>query len=145
MWYKMWYNMDEVITLTFSERLQELRNQHGYTRQDLASIWNVSVKTVECYEKGMRKPDIVGLCEIADFYGVSTDYLLGRVDIPNIYVHTFEDSTVYSTRKDLTQQMQNQVSSVDDAVIPTVSYSGSLTELEQLVRRIVVEEIQRHE
>lgn len=140
----MCYNVDEVINLTFSERLRQLRKEHGYSRQDLASLWNVSPKTIEVYERGLRKPDIIGLCEIADFYSVTTDYLLGRVDIPNIYVHSIDDdTTVISTEKDLSQQMQDQLKTIDEIKLPEIEFTGSIETLEQIVRRIVADELRK--
>ena len=36
------------------------------------------------YEKGKNYPDVRGLIGLADYFGVSTDYLLGRTDNPEI-------------------------------------------------------------
>lgn len=63
---------------SFGELLSELRLDHKMTQQDLASVLHVSVGTISNYEKGVHFPDIEKLINIADFFHVTTDYLLGR-------------------------------------------------------------------
>lgn len=60
------------------ERLRELRKQHGLTTTALANIVGCSNPTITHYEKGDRKPDPEMLKKLADYFGVSVDYLLGR-------------------------------------------------------------------
>ncbi len=62
----------------FGELLAELRQEHNMTQKDLANILFVSVSTISNYEKGVHYPDIIKLSKIADYFGVTTDYLLGR-------------------------------------------------------------------
>lgn len=66
----------------FAERLAELRTFSGIYQKELAGYLNVSIGTVSNYEKGIHQPDLETLCKLADYYGVSTDYLLGRTFIP---------------------------------------------------------------
>lgn len=63
---------------SFGELLSELRLDHKMTQQDLAGVLHVSVGTISNYEKGVHFPDIEKLINIADFFHVTTDYLLGR-------------------------------------------------------------------
>lgn len=62
----------------FGELLAELRQENNMTQQDLANILFVSVSTISNYEKGVHLPDIIKLAKIADYFHVTTDYLLGR-------------------------------------------------------------------
>lgn len=64
----------------FKERLKELRNEKGLTQLQLASKLKVDFRTISNWENGVRKPDIEALVTIADYFDVSTDYLLGRID-----------------------------------------------------------------
>lgn len=57
-------------------RLRELRKVKGVYQKDLAIILNVSESAISQYEKGLREPDIQTLCALADFFGVSIDYLV---------------------------------------------------------------------
>lgn len=62
----------------FPARLAELRMQNHLRQKDLAKSLNVSASAISNYEQNLRYPDIEMLILIADFFGVSTDYLLGR-------------------------------------------------------------------
>lgn len=67
---------------TFAEILTELREKTGKKRQEVADDLKISRASLEYYEKGKRKPDIEVLVRLADYYGVSTDYLLGLSNVP---------------------------------------------------------------
>ncbi len=67
---------------TFAKILTELRERTGKKRQEVADALEISRASLEYYEKGKRKPDIEVLVKIADYYKVSTDYLLGLSDVP---------------------------------------------------------------
>lgn len=64
--------------MVIGEIIQELRLDKGLNQKDLAEYLVVSVSTISHYESGTNSPDIVTLSKIADFFGVSTDYLLNR-------------------------------------------------------------------
>ncbi|MDQ0168710.1 helix-turn-helix transcriptional regulator [Paenibacillus tundrae] len=59
-------------------KIRELREARGMSTQQLADILGVSQRQVQLYEKGESVPKIEGLIILADLFGVSTDYLLGR-------------------------------------------------------------------
>lgn len=54
----------------------------GFTQEDAASYFNVSLGTYRNWEQGVGKLNGEILCAIADKYGCSTDYLLCRTDDP---------------------------------------------------------------
>jgi len=62
------------------ERLRDLRKNRSMTQEELGKIINVTKVSVSGYENGNRSPDTETLQKIADFFDVSTDYLLGRDD-----------------------------------------------------------------
>lgn len=62
----------------FGELLAELRQDHGLTQDQLAEIISVSPGTISNYEHGRHLPDLDKLKMIADYFHVTTDYLLGR-------------------------------------------------------------------
>lgn len=64
----------------FSERLTALRVNTHLCQKDLARSLHVSASAISNYENCIRCPDLEMLVLIADFFGVSTDYLLGRRD-----------------------------------------------------------------
>ena len=61
----------------FSIRLKELRMNRGLSQRELAVIFKVSTGTVGNWEVGTREPDFNTLVNLAEFFNVSTDYLLG--------------------------------------------------------------------
>lgn len=67
----------------FSERLKKLRESSNLTQLQLAEILNIGRASISNYELGIRMPDIDVLLKIANYFGVSTDYLTGRSDIKN--------------------------------------------------------------
>lgn len=47
-------------------------------QKELAVLLNMSVATISNYEKGVHSPDLSTICKLADYFQVTTDYLLGR-------------------------------------------------------------------
>lgn len=60
----------------FSKRLKLLRNEHNLKQSDLAEAMHFSGAMASAYENG-REPSYDMLVNIATYFGVSTDYLLG--------------------------------------------------------------------
>lgn len=65
---------------TFGERLGYLRAEKGLTRRQLAEVLNVSVRLIGYWENNQRECDFNTLIAIADYFSVTTDFLLGRTD-----------------------------------------------------------------
>lgn len=63
-------------------RLKELRKSKRMTQQRLAIELNMNQNTISRYESGEREADYQTLIAIADYFGVSIDYLLERTDNP---------------------------------------------------------------
>ncbi len=68
--------------MKLAEKLTFLRDNKEVFQKELASYLKVSTGTISNYEKGIHEPDLDTLCRLADFYDVSTDYLLGRTSVP---------------------------------------------------------------
>lgn len=70
----------------FSTRLRELRKEKKLTQQQLAAILSkvantsIATTTISSYELADKQPTLDTLICLADFFNVSTDYLLGRTD-----------------------------------------------------------------
>lgn len=63
-----------------SERLLQLRKSQNMTQEDLAKAMEIAYRSYRRYEAGEREPDASTLIQMADYYGVSIDYLVGRTD-----------------------------------------------------------------
>ena len=69
-------------SLTFGERLRQLREERNLTQKAIAGIIGISPRMVSFYESGAHFPREEGtLLKLAQFFGVSTDYLLGYSDV----------------------------------------------------------------
>ena len=75
----------------FGEMLAELRNDRGITQKELADELFVSAGTISNYENGVHFPDIEKLIALADYFHVTTDYLLGRCSV-NVSPDAFEET-----------------------------------------------------
>ncbi|HZK57706.1 MAG TPA: helix-turn-helix transcriptional regulator [Clostridia bacterium] len=62
-------------------RIKQLRQEKGLKQDELAKEFGIAQQTISNYEKGIREPDITTLKNMADFFDVSLDYLLGKTDI----------------------------------------------------------------
>ncbi|WP_251318021.1 helix-turn-helix domain-containing protein [Flintibacter muris] len=66
--------------IKFSERLKKLRQERGLKQREMAEICGLKLRGYQCYEYATSCPDFDGLVFLADYFNVSTDYLLGRTD-----------------------------------------------------------------
>ena len=70
-------DFDREFRKAFYEKIIELRNQIGKSQASAAEEMGISNTALNNYEKGLRKPKYDALKKIADYYGVTIDYLLG--------------------------------------------------------------------
>ena len=61
-------------------RLADLRKEYNMKQRDLAEYLNVAISTISNYENSINSIDIETLDKLADYFEVSTDYLIGRTD-----------------------------------------------------------------
>lgn len=66
-------------------RIRELREDHDLTQSQLAEMLSMKQPQYFRYEQGYRDIPTDILIALADYYGVSTDYILGRTDMPTPY------------------------------------------------------------
>ena len=64
--------------MELGKNIYELRKAKNITQEDLAAELGVTAAAVSKWEKGNTLPDVLMVCAIADFFGVTTDELLGR-------------------------------------------------------------------
>ena len=68
------------MSCSYQRRLRDLREDHDKTQQDIADILGTSQTVYARYERGANELPLRHLLTLAEYYGVSTDYLLGRSD-----------------------------------------------------------------
>ena len=88
----------------FGTRLKELRTERGFSQEELAEKLNVSTKHYGHLEQGRKGCSVDLLLELADFFHVSTDYLLlGRSHDREVEVARLKD--VITALNQLIQEM----------------------------------------
>nr|WP_325183760.1 helix-turn-helix transcriptional regulator [uncultured Oscillibacter sp.] len=66
-----------------AKRLKELRESRRIYQREMAEVLGLSFRGYQNYETGQSEPKLATLIAIADYYGVSIDYLAGRTDAPD--------------------------------------------------------------
>lgn len=74
--------LESVIIMQKYQRIRDLREDADLTQKQVGEAINVPQRTYAYYESGQRMVPPQVLCALADFYNVSVDYILGRVDEP---------------------------------------------------------------
>ena len=64
--------------MKLTERMRELRKERHLRQEDIAAELDIATTTYCRYELGMREPAASLLEQMADYYGITVDYLLGR-------------------------------------------------------------------
>jgi len=67
-------------------RIRNLREDKDMTQNDMGKILSCSQRVYSNYERGDIDIPTKTLCKLADFHGVSVDYLLGRTNNPNMNI-----------------------------------------------------------
>ncbi len=69
----------------YFQRLRDLREDMDMTQTDISEILGIKQTVYSRYERGFQTIPVEHLIRLADFYGVSTDYILGRTNIKKMY------------------------------------------------------------
>lgn len=67
------------------QHIRDLREDRDLTQMDLAGVLSCTQACYSNYEKGKREIPLAVLSTLADFYGVSVDYLMGRTNTKTPY------------------------------------------------------------
>lgn len=78
----------------FSERLRDLRNEKGISQKELAAALFVSQQTVAKWETDRSTPNPDMVSQIAQYFDVSSDYLIGMSDSKSNAINTPTDDDI---------------------------------------------------
>ena len=101
--------------MPFTERLKELRKERNLTQDELGDAVGLQRVNISHYEKGNRWPQVEGLIALAQYFGVTTDYLLGISDYrnyPKQDVKTIAGKLIMQI-EDATEKAKNQLAEAD--------------------------------
>lgn len=96
--------------MNIGKHILDLRKAKNITQEELAAELGVTAAAVSKWENGYTLPDIMMLCALADYFGVTTDELLGRGGI-------LKESVVVASSAELTEQIKQIVSDYGFSVI----------------------------
>lgn len=71
--------------MDYIKRIRDLREDNDKTQTEIAEHLGISQTMYARYERGANELPIRHLIKLADYYGVSTDYILGRTDNQKLY------------------------------------------------------------
>lgn len=100
-----------------AQRLRALREIQGRDQAEVADSLKLNRVTYNRYETGAREPDLITVARLAEYYGVSVDYLLGLTDSPNPYKSPKIISDLREGRvayKDLSEETKKSLSRMDE-------------------------------
>lgn len=97
--------------MKFNENLRELRIYTRKNIKDTAKELNISPELYGAYEKGKSEPNIKRLKEIAKYYGVSVDYLVG-----NNYKGVFISKKTYQKIKETKKELDITYKTINEIV-----------------------------
>lgn len=74
-----------------SKNISQLRKEGGYSRRHVAETIGINVNTIRSIERYQKRPSkydirINTLCRLADFFQVTTDYLVGRASVDTTHI-----------------------------------------------------------
>ncbi|MDP4120977.1 MAG: helix-turn-helix transcriptional regulator [Bacillota bacterium] len=101
----------------FPERLRELRKKSKLTLNDVGNKLGLSTSTIGMYERSGRVPDYQIVADLANLFGVSADYLLGKSDNPIISKAKFKKERLIELRGDLSLDEFSKLTNVSKVVL----------------------------
>lgn len=69
----------------YYRRLRDLREDHDLKQKEVVQLLDIDQRVYSNYETGKQTLPVRYLLQLADYYGTSTDYILGRTDNPVPY------------------------------------------------------------
>ncbi|MBQ8292660.1 MAG: helix-turn-helix transcriptional regulator [Bacilli bacterium] len=120
------------MTIKLAENLQLLRKEKGLTQEALAEVFGVTSQSVSKWELGLSCPDITVLPEIAEYFQVSIDELMG-------YKPSSSINSVYIGMKSVVDNAEGAFSKPDYAyrlsrLAATTLWSKQATEVDKLLK-----------
>lgn len=95
-------------------RLKYLRTERGENLEKVAEYLNVSIQTISNYENEKRDMTPDTILKLAEYFGVSTDYLLGKSDIRNPEKSDLDKLQIGLSSKDYPNISDEQIKQIED-------------------------------
>lgn len=118
----------------FGDIFSELRKDKGLKQADLAKILFVSPGTISNYENNTHYPDVDKLIQIANYFHVTTDYLLGRCSSPlppDIFSERIAEDITYGRFIEETKKLSQSRRSAFFQILRDMSFCQSVVQHEK--------------
>jgi len=131
----------------FANRLKKLRKESGLNQAELGEKLGYARTTIANYEQATRFPPLDTLFAIADFFGVSLDYLLGRTQIRNVFKNLVIDN--FKTPVLLIEPESGKIVDFNKSAVKYYGFSEqemfqkSIFEINYLDKKLIKEKIKK--
>jgi len=89
------------------ERLRQIREEHDLSLDEFAKLFDTYRATIWRYEQGKRKPQIDFMIAVAQYFGVSIDWLAGISDVKKLQVNLSLDKILTSLPENKKSELLN--------------------------------------
>lgn len=101
--------------------IKDIRSRRNLTQAEVAAAIGVSSVVYSRYETGKRQPSIEILLQLADLFGVTVDYLLGRKDIEDSTLSDYELQLLMASRNADERAKEDALNMLISHAVPPVS------------------------
>lgn len=99
------------------QTVRNLRKQKRISQTELAKILHVSQQTITAWETGKAEPSSSAVSNLADYFNVTTDYLLGRPESRQQTISEAIDTAMANDGKELDQHDKDVIKSIIEAYL----------------------------
>ena len=117
--------------MQFGEVFADLRRDKGLKQCEMGEILHISPQVISSYERNKREPSFEMLIEIAKFFNVSVDYLLGLTDLPfapSLLEKEFVDGVTYSSILNILPRLNPEQRSALLTVLDNMKFYAEIAE-----------------
>ena len=134
--------MDEDIKIKIGQVLLSLRKKNGYSQAEVAEYLGITTAAYQNYEAGRREANYTNIHKLADFYGVTTDYLLGREPAPDPFA---ELNFSEEDEKEVVEKYMSLPPEVRAMMLDVIKQLGSVMLDETTEEKAEIQKRTRHE
>jgi transcriptional regulator with XRE-family HTH domain len=115
--------MSDAYAKIFAVKFRSIRNEKGFTQSEMAEFLDCSQQTINVWESGQHTPKITMLVKIADSFGVSVDWLLGRKEPIKIITEIpQEDKTIVELYRKFNNEGRTEAEKMLNLLLLNPSY-----------------------
>ncbi len=91
--------------MNFRDIFNKTMSEKGITDEEVANYLKISIDDVEGYRIGLKEPSINNIIKLADYFDVTTDYLIGVINV----------NLKYKDREDLINKIKSKLDIFDES------------------------------